>query len=590
MEETAGIDLGDDSGHVHRSRAKWLWPRQRPWALFVLTGACYTAGSFLALTLIAESGLSSVFFIPAGLTVAFLLRTDRRYWWLVIAGAAIAETAMDIWSGYSPLEIAFFVVGNAIEPLVGASIVSAAVRGLDLTRLRDLWWFFLGAVMVGPAVGAAVGSLGPQLLGNANFMDMFLQWWLGDAVGVVVIGSIILVWGSGPDRRSLRSPQGAALVAGTALLTAGVLAQSELRLLFLVLVGVAIAGVVFGSRAVAVSSLLISVMVAAQLVRLGVDVSESVDIGFALVILKLQLGVFTLAGLVVAAESAERDRALIGQTEARLYALNAEIERTTEREVAIRLQTALLPRVELDHPSVEVAARYEAGSEGLVAGGDWYDVFVLPNGRIGITVGDVVGHGLEATASMGRLRTAVAALAPHARDPGELLSFLHTFVNGPDGTSYATAIYAELDPNTGQFLFASAGHPPTLVLSPDGGSRWLIDGLSPALFGPPKGPRPYASMRLSRGSTLILYSDGLVEAHRQPIQEGLNRLRAHAFALRERTTSEVCDYLVTAMGVADSRRDDVVVLAVRYEDPSKADSARDGSGATSDSVAGTVDD
>jgi len=567
MEEAVGVDLGDDSGHAHRLHGTWVWPRERPWALFVLTAAGYAAGSYLALKLIAESGLSSVFFIPAGLTVAFLLRTNRRYWWLVIAGAAVAEAAMDIWSGYSPLEIVFFVAGNAIEPLVGAAIVSAAVRSLDLTRLRDLWWFFLGAVVVGPAVGAAVGSFGPQLLGNGDFVDMFLQWWLGDAVSVVVIGSIILVWGSGPDRRTLWSPHGAALVPGTALLTAGVLAQSELRLLFLVLVGVAVAGVVFGTRAVAVASLLISVMVASHLVRLGVDVSEEVDIGFALVILKLQLGVFTLAGLVVAAESAERDRALIGETEARLYALNAEIERTTEREVAIRLQTALLPRMKLDHPSVDVAARYEAGTEGLVAGGDWYDVFVLPNGRIGITVGDVVGHGLEAAASMGRLRTAVAALAPHARDPGELLSFLHTFVNGPDGTSYATALYAELDPDTGQFLFASAGHPPILLLSPDGRLHWLTDGLSPALFGLPRGTRPTARMRLDRGSMLILYSDGLVESRKQPIQVGLDRLHAHASTLRESTPMGVCDFLVSSMGVADTRGDDVVVLAIRYEDP-----------------------
>jgi serine phosphatase RsbU (regulator of sigma subunit) len=587
MEVAVVDDFRDDPGQLQPPPATWVWPRRHPWTVFVLTAALYAAGSFLALTLIAESGLSSVFFIPAGITVAFLLRIERRYWWLVIVGAITAEAVMDALSGYSPVEIVFFVGGNALEPLVGAAIVVAAVGNVDLARLGHLWWFFLGAVVVGPAVGAAIGSVGPQLLGTAEFLEMFPQWWLGDAVGVVVIGSVILVWGSGPDRRTLWSPLGAALLIGTALITLAVLTQSELRLLFLVLVGVAVAGVVFGSRAVAVTSLLISAMVAVHLVRLGVDFSGELDPGAALVILKLQLGVFTLAGLVVAAESAERDRALIGETEARLHAVNAEIQRTTEREVAIRLQAALLPGVEFDHPSVEVAARYEAGTEGLVAGGDWYDVFLLPNGRIGITVGDVVGHGLEATASMGRLRTAVAALAPHARDPGELLGFLHTFVNGPDGTSYATATYAELDPDSGDFEFASAGHPPTLVLFPDGSSRWLTDGLSPALFGPPTGLRPHAKTRLTRGSTLILYSDGLVEGRKQSIQVGLDRLQSYATGLRGRPTLEVCDALVSAMGVADKRRDDVVVLAIRYEGPSTAgtEMGRSGGG----SIGWTID-
>jgi serine phosphatase RsbU (regulator of sigma subunit)/integral membrane sensor domain MASE1 len=571
MEVTAIGHPRDDTGQVEPSPATWAWPRKHPWAVFVLTATLYAVGSFLALTLIAESGLSSVFFIPAGMTVAFLLRIERDYWWLVVAGIVIAEATMDSLSGYSPLEIAFFVSGNAIEPLVGAAIVVAAVRSVDLARLRHLWWFFLGAVVIGPAVGAAIGSLGPQLQGTADFVEMFPQWWLGDAVGVVVIGSVILVWGSGPDRRSLWSPHGAALLVGTSLITVGVLGQTELRILFLVLVGVVIAGVVFGSRAVAVASLLVSIMVAVHLVWLGVDFSGDLDPGSALVILKLQLGVFTLAGLVVAAESAERDLALIGETEARIHAVNAEIQRTTEREVAIRLQTALLPGVELNHPYVDVAARYEAGTEGLVAGGDWYDVFLLPSGRIGITVGDVVGHGLEATAAMGRLRTAVAALAPHATNPGELLSFLHTVVNGPDGISYATATYAELDPDSGGLAFASAGHPPILLLSPEGSSHWLTDGLSPALFGPPRGLRPHARIRLARGSTLILYSDGLVEGRRQAIQVGLDRLQSYARALHGQRPIEICDALVSAMGVADTRRDDVVVLAIHYRDPSAAE-------------------
>jgi serine phosphatase RsbU (regulator of sigma subunit) len=111
----------------------------------------------------------------------------------------------------------------------------------------------------------------------------------------------------------------------------------------------------------------------------------------------------------------------------------------------------------------------------LQVGGDFYDTFALEDGRLGVAVGDVVGHGLEAAAGMGRLRTALAALAAHASGPGELLSHLDAYASGYDAVPFATACCAVLDPATGELRHASAGHPPILVV-PRGGRAEMARG------------------------------------------------------------------------------------------------------------------
>jgi serine phosphatase RsbU (regulator of sigma subunit) len=567
---TSGLRAtGDDT------RAGWS-PALAPWGwtaqgvrggiwLFVLTGAAYAAGSELALALLEASGLSAVFFIPAGITFGILLRVPSRRWWVVLLAAGLAEAVMDLAAGYPLGQSAGYVAANVAEPLVGAALVTKGVSHLDLTRLRHLWWFFLGGVMAGPATGAAIGSLTALLTGDTRFFEVFWQWWLGDALGVILVGGAILVWRSSSDRRSLASAWGVVLLGGTSLLTIAVLAQAELPLLFLVLIGVALAGTVFGVRAVAVTALLISAVVAVGLATGFGRLIPGLPDPSALVVVKLQLGVFTLAGLVVAAEANERELASRRAAESDARAKLAERARTMEHEVALRLQTALLPDDLLHHPMFEIDATYRAGSEALVVGGDWYDVLELPDGRIGVTVGDVVGHGLEATAAMGRLRTAAAALAPHAAGPGELLTHLDAFVRGPNGSPYATAAYGILDPGTGRLVYASAGHPPMLLVGPHGTTTWLTEGRSPPFCAAVTGRRSEASTVMVPGSVLIAYSDGLIERRNEDLRVGLERLEREAVRLAGHPTAQICDLLVAHLGVATSRTDDVVVVALRYD-------------------------
>ncbi len=235
-----------------------------------------------------------------------------------------------------------------------------------------------------------------------------------------------------------------------------------------------------------------------------------------------------------------------------------------EREIAIGLQRALLPGALVVPAGVSVAARYEAASAALEVGGDWYDVFPLANGRVALTVGDVVGHGLAAAAAMGQLRTALAALARYTDSPGELLTRLDAFIATTGATDFATVCYGVLDPATGLFEYASAGHPPILLVSPAGETRWLDEGQSPPMCGDDKRQRPQARLTLEPNSLLVLYSDGLIERRGEQLADRLDRLETAGGALVGLPIADVCDQLVVALGVETSRADDVAVLAVHF--------------------------
>ena len=555
--------------------SRWTWPRETPFGLirlFLVVALGYAAGSQVAMVVIERSGLQSVFFIPAGITVAFLLRLDKSYWWIVIVAAGLTEAGMDLVSGYSWESATGFALANTLEPLMGALIVTQAVDRIDLSRTRHVWAFVFGAVILGPALGAGVGAATVGLLGDVDYLTTFWQWWLGDALGVVLIGSAILVWGSSPDRRRLTSLWGVGLLVGSGLLTIWVHINS-LPLMFLVLIVIVAAGLLVGVRGVAMTGLIVAAVIAVDL-AVGLDtlvVGLSPPMG--LVIIKLQLAVFGIAGLVFAAEVYERELATSAAVLATTRAQLAESEGRMERQIALRLQEALLPGRPIVYPEVSVAARYEAGSEALLVGGDWYDVLELPENRIGLTIGDVVGHGVEATATMGRLRTAVAALAPHTDSPGELLTNLDRFANSTNGTRFATAAYAILEPATGRLRYASAGHPPLLVVEADGSTRWLMEGRSSPILDQGVSDRPEASTILSPESLLVGYTDGLIERRGESLDRGFERLERIMQRIRERSEEDICDLVFREMGVETQRADDVVVVVMRYE-PSSVPAVR----------------
>jgi serine phosphatase RsbU (regulator of sigma subunit) len=197
-------------------------------------------------------------------------------------------------------------------------------------------------------------------------------------------------------------------------------------------------------------------------------------------------------------------------------------------------------------------------------GGDWYDVIQLPEGRAGLIVGDVMGHGVMAAAIMGQLRVAVRAYAQEWHPPGLVLARVEPLRQELAGGSITTIIYAILDPD-GYLHFADAGHPPPLLVSTQG-NRFTLDGPSPPLGAATTATtRVEHTTRIPRGSTLFLYTDGLLERRNRPIDDGLALLQS---ILRNPVDSldHLCDRAIQAL-IGTENEDDVCALAARLASP-----------------------
>jgi serine phosphatase RsbU (regulator of sigma subunit)/anti-sigma regulatory factor (Ser/Thr protein kinase)/PAS domain-containing protein len=237
-----------------------------------------------------------------------------------------------------------------------------------------------------------------------------------------------------------------------------------------------------------------------------------------------------------------------------------------EHDVALTLQQSMLPSALPAVPGLELTGRYRPAVQSLEVGGDWYDVHALPDGRVALMVGDVVGRGLGAATTMGQLRSALAALALSEAEPGRVLDDLERFARQVEGARLGTVVYCLLDPVGGTLRYACAGHPPPLVLRPGGGTEYLEEGRSALLCALPPGltpPRTEGTYRLPPGSTLLLYSDGLVERRGESLDVGLARLADLAADYAEHGGANWCEQLVDTMLVG-SGDDDVALLRATF--------------------------
>jgi anti-sigma regulatory factor (Ser/Thr protein kinase)/putative methionine-R-sulfoxide reductase with GAF domain len=230
-----------------------------------------------------------------------------------------------------------------------------------------------------------------------------------------------------------------------------------------------------------------------------------------------------------------------------------------EHRSAVALQRSLLPDRLPDLAGIDAAARYLPARDEV--GGDWYDVIDLPGGRVGLGIGDVAGHGLRAAALMGQLRTGLRAYALEGHSPGETLKRLDQLLQTISGRGMATAAYAVVDPDNGTLCYASAGHPPPVLVR--GGEEASLLGIRAA---PPLGTLPFAAYHeveatLEPGDTLLLYTDGLVERRREPLTNGLERLRA--LAAVGVTADQLCQRITEQLVPPDGGDDDIALLALR---------------------------
>jgi serine phosphatase RsbU (regulator of sigma subunit)/anti-sigma regulatory factor (Ser/Thr protein kinase) len=251
--------------------------------------------------------------------------------------------------------------------------------------------------------------------------------------------------------------------------------------------------------------------------------------------------------------------ALAGQA---AQALDRASHFESEQAIAETLQRSVLPvslpRVE----GVELAARYLPGSAQLDVGGDWFDALELPDGKLGLVVGDVVGKGVQAAASMAQLRNAIRAFSIERLRPSSVLNRLNHLAENALDTSFATVAYIVLDPETRVCRLSCAGHPPPVVAYPDGRVE-LVEKARGLPLGTGAGVKyRQTTIELPVGSLLLLYTDGLVERRGHSIDEGLAALEA-AVASGPRNPDQLLEHVLEHVVGTGERGDDIALLAAR---------------------------
>jgi len=234
-----------------------------------------------------------------------------------------------------------------------------------------------------------------------------------------------------------------------------------------------------------------------------------------------------------------------------------------EHQIAESLQRALLPVSVPIVPGLDIAVRYLAATDGASVGGDWYDVIAFDDDTIGLVVGDVVGHDLAASATMGQLRSALLAYACEQHEqPSHTLRRVDRVFDSL-GLSLATCVFAVLDRASLTLRWSNAGHPPPLLLR-DGRATFLSEGAGVMLGVSAGDDTDEASTTLREGDVLVLYTDGLVERRGESVTDGFDRLARIAARVRVDDAEEICNAVLSELVPPTTvRSDDIAVLVAR---------------------------
>ena len=232
----------------------------------------------------------------------------------------------------------------------------------------------------------------------------------------------------------------------------------------------------------------------------------------------------------------------------------------SERTAALELQRSLVPSALPDIEGVEMAARYSPGRAWV--GGDWYDVFTLPTGELGVVMGDVAGHGLKAAVIMGRMRSALRSYALESSDPAVVLHKLDRKMQHFEPGAMATIVYAVFDPGMERVRLSSAGHMPPVFARPGERTVSLESRMRPDLVigADDTVPRHTATLEIPPGGLLCLYTDGLVERRKSSIDVGIKVL---CQSVRAERPEAVCAAAMEALIGREPLQDDVALLVLR---------------------------
>jgi len=267
-------------------------------------------------------------------------------------------------------------------------------------------------------------------------------------------------------------------------------------------------------------------------------------------------------GSLVGRKFTSDDLELLQLAADRAAATVASLKAQEDRIAAEALQRSLLPSALPAAEGAEMAVRYVPGVG--VVGGDWYDVFTLPSGQLGVVIGDVTGSGLPAAVIMGRMRSALRAYALQTADPAEVLAGLDAKMQHFEPDVLATVAYAVFEPGLERMHICSAGHYPPVIASP-GQPGELADIPAGLLIGAvPGAQRPTATLEIAPGTLLCFFTDGLIERHGQTIDQGLERL---CQVVTPQPPDGACAAVMAALVGSEPAHDDIALLMLRRQPP-----------------------
>jgi serine phosphatase RsbU (regulator of sigma subunit)/anti-sigma regulatory factor (Ser/Thr protein kinase) len=521
--------------------------------LVVVAGGYYVAAQ-LGLQLAVVGNDVTPLWPPTGVAVVALLAFGRRVW------PAVAIAAFAVNAPISPhLGAALLItIGNTIAPLVAAFLLGRVEFRPQLTRVHDaLALVFLGA-LASMLISASIGAF-TLLLSNdidrRDFFETWSVWWAGDAMGVLIVAPFL--WSLRvPDLRAIRWDRVVEAVALFAVLvvTCVLSVRGPDGTLVLVLPVLGWIAWRFQLSGAAPAALLASVIVTTAAAD---DMGPFADESLATQMILLQSFNASVAFMCVlfASAVAERQQLVEREQDAQreLYQREHRVAGTLQRS----LMTERLPQP----AGLAVASRYLPASTEATIGGDWYDIIAL-EGRIGLVIGDVAGHGVSAAATMGQLRMALRAYALDGLPPAVALDRLNRLMRELQPGAMATVLYGHLDSESRNLCFASAGHPPPLLILGPHDARYLEDGRAPPLGVTSRVSFAQATTWIQPGATLVLYTDGLVERRRASIDDRFRLLRRVAGEAPDDLEAS-CDHLLAQLLDEGGPTDDVALLAVR---------------------------
>jgi integral membrane sensor domain MASE1/anti-sigma regulatory factor (Ser/Thr protein kinase) len=527
-------------------RAKWVFP-----AKVAVVAAAYYGSAKVGLGLAFESTSVTAVWPPTGIALAAVVVWGYRIWPGVALGALLANG----WTGVPLYAVLAITAGNTLEALVGAYLLRRVGDFRpSLERVRDVISLVVLAGMLSTTISATIGVtslLAANEISGNQFGSVWRTWWLGDLGGDLIVAPVLLVAASHwPFKRAPGRPLEAVGLAAVLVVTSLLAFSTSTPLFYMIFPPLIWASLRFWQPAAAVTSLLIAgVAIPFTEADLGPFAGNSPD--ERLLLAQTFVGVASVTALVLAAVITERRK----------------VEDAVEY-IADTLQESLLPARLPEIPGLEAAVDFRPAGERHVVGGDFYDLFQRDDGSWAVVVGDVCGKGAPAAAVTGLARYTLRAAAIRESRPSRVLALLNAAIlrqRAPN--EFCSVAFARLEPNGAQRTRVTAsngGHPLPLVLRSEGtvqpiGSHGTVLGVvaDPQLSD--------ATVELRAGDALVLYTDGLTDAHAPERLVTQTELASALTACAGREATEIAREVVrTVIGEGEAEpRDDIALLVLR---------------------------